>query len=146
MDKLYMKLADAESAAEVGGKSYMMGRLIRNCEYTPDGIAITIHMMHRFLNLLGVTDGDISAAIALDGEKLSLVRSALKEKPWPAEIKSALREIYDFFDYSVCVRALLCCRRGRKESQFCGRLQVKHQYTHVWRVSLGGKGLLAERV
>lgn len=103
MDKLYMKLADAESAAEVGGKSYMMGRLIRNCEYTPDGIAITIHMMHRFLNLLGVTDGDISAAIALDGEKLSLVRSALKEKPWPAEIKSALREIYDFFDYSVCV-------------------------------------------
>lgn len=116
MDKLYMKLSEAESASEVGGKSYMMGRLIRNCEYTPDGIAITTEMMRQFFELLGVSDDDMSAAMALDEEKLALVRAALKEKPWPEKIKSALREVYGFFDYSVCVRSSAVAEDGKKHS------------------------------
>lgn len=116
MDKLFVKLSDACDESEVGGKSFMMGKLIRNCEYTPDGIAITTYMMHRFLNLVGVTDEDINAAMALDKEKISIVRDAIKNSPWPSEIKNALREVYSFFGYSVCVRSSAVSEDGKTHS------------------------------
>lgn len=116
MKELYMKISETTDASVVGGKSYMMGKLVAICPHTPNGIAVTTQMMREFLNKLNITDEEISAALHLDKQAIEKVQDILRNGVWPAAVKEALREVYNAVESPVCVRSSAVSEDGRQHS------------------------------
>lgn len=116
MKDLFMKISETTDASVVGGKSYMMGRLVAVSPYTPDGMAVTTQMMREFLNCLNITDDEISAALHLEKQAIEKVQDVLQNGVWPAAVRDVLRKVYDAVESPVCVRSSAVSEDGRQHS------------------------------
>lgn len=101
----YITLDKAFDINLVGGKAYMLCKLINGGAKTPNGLVISTNLLYDFLIKSGISEEDINLALLLNNACLKKIQDVLNTAPWTTEILNILKEIYKQFPEPCCVRS-----------------------------------------